>query len=143
MDNFMSVLVLRVSCLTLFNLQGARSRALHRPVSAQLLYHIASGLSRTFFKFFSARPAVRAVSRDSFDRIPPFPPEVKHFFRFFFFFSFFPCLTRFLYLYGISPLSPPCGASQDFLPPPSLCFLPGICYNKSSASANYCKGDPS
>ena len=75
----MSVLVLRVSCLTLFNLQGARLRASQSPVSAQLLYHIDSGLSRTFYKFFSPRPAVRAVSSDSFAIITPFSPKVKNF----------------------------------------------------------------
>jgi len=86
----MSVLVLRVSCLTLFNLQGARLRASQSPVSAQLLYHSFRSLSRTFFIFFQvlflAHPLSGTAARDSFDRIPLYPSFVKGFFEVFSFF---------------------------------------------------------
>ena len=81
----MSVLVLRVSCLTLFNLQGARLRTSQSPVSAHLLYHSFRSLSRTFFIFFQvlflAHPLSGTAARDSFDRIPPLSHFVKHFFE--------------------------------------------------------------
>ena len=98
----MSVLVLRVSCLTLFNLQGARLRASQSPVSAQLLYHSFRSLSRTFFIFFQvlffAHPLSGTVAHDSFDRIPPLPRFVKHFFHLFALFSFFPWFSPFLHI---------------------------------------------
>ena len=124
----MSVLVLRVSCLTLFNLQGARLRASQSPASAQLLYHSFRSLSRTFFIFFQvlflAHPLSGTAARDSFDRIPlypsfvkgffevfsfflekakirripPLPRFVKHFFHLFALFSFFPCFSPFLHI---------------------------------------------
>ena len=106
----MSVLVLRVSCLTLFNLQGARLRASQSPVSAQLLYHSFRSLSRTFFIFFQvlflAHPLSGTVSRDSFDRIPPLPRFVKHFFHLFALFSFFPCFSPFLHILPLPQPSP-------------------------------------
>ena len=61
----MSVLVLRVSCLTLFNLQGARLRT-QSPASAQLLYHSFQSLSRTFFFFFQVLVSALPLSGPPF-----------------------------------------------------------------------------
>ena len=88
----MSVLVLRVSCLTLFNLQGARLRT-QSPASAQLLYHSFQSLSRTFFFFFQVLVSALPLSG------PPFvtalieyhlrPLLSSTFFMFFHLFLFF------------------------------------------------------